>query len=69
MNRDRYVVLSLVAFTLVVASFVVLGVSRIFLGYHTAQLLSAPLGLVAFGLVVVLFADGIRTVLFGSAEE
>ncbi|WP_439026813.1 hypothetical protein [Haloarchaeobius sp. DT45] len=69
MNRDRFVTLSLVAFGLVVTSFVVLGVSRIFLGYRTAQLLSAPIGLVGFTLVVVLFLDAVKTRVVGSRDQ
>ncbi|WP_435358778.1 hypothetical protein [Haloarchaeobius sp. DFWS5] len=69
MNRDTYVTLSFVAFGLVVVSFVVLGVSRIFLGYGTAKYLSAPFGLVAFVLVVVLFLDGVRTTVLGTRDE
>ncbi|WP_256301513.1 hypothetical protein [Haloarchaeobius salinus] len=69
MDRDRYVTLALVAFGLVLVGFVLLGFGRIFLGYHTAQLLSAPFGLTGFALVVVLFIDGIRTVARGRAGD
>lgn len=69
MDRDRYVTLALAAFGLAVVSFVVLGIGRSVLGYHTAQLLSAPFGLTAFALVVVLFVDGLRTVVRDRAGE
>jgi hypothetical protein len=62
MDRDRYVTLALVAFGLVLVGFVLLGFGRIFLGYHTAQLPSAPFGRTGFAIVGVLFLDGIRTV-------
>ncbi|WP_435347615.1 hypothetical protein [Haloarchaeobius sp. HRN-SO-5] len=61
MDRDTYVSLSFLAFGLLVASFVVLGLGRVAFGYRTAQLLSAPIGLTAFGLFLVLLADGVRT--------
>jgi hypothetical protein len=69
MERDRYVTLALVAFGLVLVGFVLLGFGRIFLGYHTAQLLSAPFGLTGFAIVVVLFLDGIRSVVRGRTGE
>lgn len=59
MDRNRFVVLSLVAFGCVLASFVTLGIGRIALGYRTAQLLAAPFGMVAFALVVVLFGAAV----------
>ena len=62
MDRDRYVTLALLAFGLVLVGFVLLGFGRIFLGYPPAQLLSAPFGLTGFAIVVVLFLDGVRTV-------
>ncbi|WP_323676504.1 hypothetical protein [Halorubellus sp. PRR65] len=68
MDRNRFVSLSFVAFGCVLASFVTLGFGRLALGYRTAQLLAAPFGLVAFVLVVVLFAVSLRTVLFGTDD-
>lgn len=55
MNQQQFVQLAILAFALVVASFVVLGTSRLLLSYRTAQLLAAPIGLAGFGLVVYLF--------------
>ncbi len=55
MDRSTFGTLALAAFGLVLASFVVLGLSRILLGYRTALLLAAPIGVVASVLVVVLF--------------
>ena len=68
MDRDRFVSLSFVAFGCVLASFVTLGFSRLVVGYRTAMLLAAPFGLVAFVLVVVLFASAVRTVLTGGID-
>lgn len=68
MDRNRFVLLSFVAFGCVLASFVTLGVGRIALGYRTAQVLAAPFGLVAFALVVVLFAVSVRTMVFGDDD-
>lgn len=50
MNRDTFVALSLVAFALILGSFVALGFGRLVLPFRTAQLLAAPLGLLAFAL-------------------
>ncbi|MFC4407539.1 hypothetical protein [Haloarchaeobius iranensis] len=69
MDRDRYVTLALLAFGLVLVGFVLLGFGRIFLGYHTAQLLSAPFGLTGFAIVVVLFLEGVRTAVRGRTGE
>ncbi|WP_255170724.1 hypothetical protein [Natrononativus amylolyticus] len=55
MNQQQFVQLAILAFCLVIASFVVLGTSRLLFGYRTAQLLAAPVGLLGFGLVVFLF--------------
>lgn len=68
MDRNRFVLLSFVAFGCVLASFVTLGFGRIALGYRTAQVLAAPFGLVAFGLVVFLFAVSVRTMLLGDDD-
>ena len=55
MDRNRFVLLSLVAFGLILASFVVMGLSRVVLPYRTARLLSAPTMLLAAVLVGYLF--------------
>ncbi len=55
MDRQGFVRLALLAVGLAVASFVVLGSSRLVVPYRTAQLLAAPVGLVAFSLLVYLF--------------
>ena len=47
--------LSLVAFGLILVSFVVMGFGRIVLPFRTARLLSAPTGLLAAALVAYLF--------------
>ena len=51
--------LSLVAFGLILVSFVVMGVSRIVLPYRTARLLSAPTMLLAALLVSYLFVRAV----------
>ncbi|GAB3025730.1 hypothetical protein [Natronobiforma cellulositropha] len=54
MDQQRFVTLALLAFGLVVASFVLLGTTRIVVGYREAQLVSAPVGVVGFSLLVSL---------------
>lgn len=68
MDRDRFVTLAFVAFGCVLASFVTLGFSRLVVGYRTGMLLAAPFGVVAFLLVVVLFATAVWTVLTGGID-
>ncbi|USZ72819.1 hypothetical protein [Natronosalvus halobius] len=56
MDQHDFVRLSLLAFGLVVLSFVVLGFSRIVLpSFQMAQTVAAPIGLVGFALAVFLF--------------
>lgn len=55
MDRHGFVKLSLVAFALVIASFFVLGFSRLVLPFRIAQTLAAPIGFLGFALVVYLF--------------
>lgn len=68
MNQQRFVRLSLLAVGLAIASFVVLGTSRLVVSYRSAQLLAAPIGLAAFSLLSYLFvratlsAVGLRTI-------
>lgn len=59
MDRNRFVLLSLVAFGLILVSFVVMGLSRIVLPYRTARLLSAPTMLLAAVLVAYLFVSAL----------
>ena len=54
MDRQGFVRLALLGIGLAVSSFVVLGVSRLVVDYRTAQLLAAPVGLVAFVLLASL---------------
>lgn len=56
MHRNTFATLALLAFGLVVVSFVVMGFSRIVLSYRTARLLAAPFLTVAALLGVGLFA-------------
>lgn len=55
MDQSRFVKLSLLAFGLILVSFVILGFSRLVLPYRTARLLSAPTMLLAAVLVAYLF--------------
>ncbi|QLG47751.1 hypothetical protein [Natrinema halophilum] len=55
MDRSGFVRLSLIAFGLVVVSFVVRGLSRIVFEVELANLLQAPFAVVGFGLLVYLF--------------
>ena len=59
MDRTRCVTLSLVAFGLILVSFVVLGFGRLVLDYRTARLLSAPTMLLAAALVAYLFVRAV----------
>jgi len=63
MHRDRFVLLALIAFGLILVSFVILGTSRIVLPYRTARLLAAPTMLSAFLLVCYLFVRAVLSVL------
>ncbi|MFP9192117.1 hypothetical protein [Natronosalvus vescus] len=55
MDQHEFVKLALVAFGLVILSFMILGFSRLVLSFRTAQILAAPVGVIGFGLVVFLF--------------
>ncbi|UPM43565.1 SurA N-terminal domain-containing protein [Halocatena salina] len=59
MRRHTYGTLSVIAFALIVVSFVILGFSRIVLPYHTARVLAAPTLLGGFVLVCFLFVRGV----------
>lgn len=59
MRHQTYATLSIIAFVLILVSFVILGFSRIVLAYQTARLLAAPTLLVGFALVCVLFVQGL----------
>lgn len=54
-NQQRFVSLSAVALGLVVASFVLLGVTRLVVGVRTAQVLASPVGFAGFALLAYLF--------------
>lgn len=62
MNQSTFVRLGLLSFGLVLATFVVRGASRLVLDERTATLLSAPIGLVAFALLVWLFLVALLSV-------
>lgn len=63
MDRNRFVFLALLAFGLILVSFVILGTSRIVLPYRTARLLAAPTTVSAFLLVCYLFVRALLSVL------
>jgi hypothetical protein len=63
MDSNRFVRLSLLAFGLVLVSFVVLGFSRIVLPYRVARVLAAPTLLAGAGLVAYLFVTAVLAVL------
>ncbi|SFS81896.1 hypothetical protein [Halostagnicola kamekurae] len=55
MDRSGFVKLSVVAFGLVVCSFFIRGMSQLFVGQTTAEMLQAPLAIVGFSILVYLF--------------
>lgn len=59
MDRNGFVKLSMLAFGLILVSFVILGFSRIVLPYRTARMLSAPTMLLAALLVSYLFVRAV----------
>lgn len=62
MKQSTFVRFGLLSFGLVLATFVVRGTSRLVLDERTATLLSAPVGLVAFALLVWLFLVALLSV-------
>jgi hypothetical protein len=59
MRRATFGKLAVLAFGLILASFVVMGFSRIVLPYRTARLLATPTTLVAAALVAYLFVESV----------
>ncbi len=59
MRHQTYGKLAVLAFSLVLVSFVILGFTRAIVGYRTARMLAAPTTLLAATLVVFLFARGV----------
>ena len=55
MKQSTFVRLGLLSFGLVLATFVVRGTTRLFLGERAAMVLSAPVGLLALALLLCLF--------------
>lgn len=62
MKQSTFVRLGLLSFGLVLATFVVRGTTRLFLGERTATLLSAPVGLFTLALLVWLFLAALLSV-------
>ncbi|WP_331233082.1 hypothetical protein [Natronorarus salvus] len=56
MRQSTYVRLGLLAFGLILATFVVRGTTRLVIGDRTSMLLSLPFGLAALALLCLLFA-------------
>jgi hypothetical protein len=67
MDRNGFVKLALLAFGLILLSFVILGFSRLVLPYQIARLLAAPTTLLAFALVCYLLVRAVLSKL-GIAE-
>lgn len=59
MQRATFGWLTVLAFGLILGSFVVMGLSRIVLAYRTARILAAPLLLLGAILVVSLFVQSL----------
>lgn len=62
MRRATFGKLSVLAFGLILVSFVVMGLSRIVLPYRVARLLAAPTLLAGAALVAVLFVQSLLAV-------
>lgn len=59
MRQSTFVRLGLLAVGLALLTFLVRGPTRVVFGDRTAMLVSAPIGLVAFALLAVLFVVGL----------
>jgi hypothetical protein len=59
MDRNGFVKLSLLAFGLILVSFLILGFSRLVLPYRMARVLAAPTTLIGFGLVSYLLVRAV----------
>lgn len=59
MRRHQFVVRSLTALALVLASFVILGFGRLLVPYRVARLLAAPTLLLAVALTLVVLAQAV----------
>lgn len=55
MDRERFVMLAVIAFGIVAVSFVLRGVGRVFVGLEVARLVSAPVAVAGFLLLAYLF--------------
>ncbi|OVE86373.1 hypothetical protein [Natronolimnobius baerhuensis] len=55
MRKERFVLLTVVALGIVFASFVVRGVGQLIVGRDSAVLVSAPIAVIGFGMLVYLF--------------
>ncbi|KYH25492.1 hypothetical protein HAPAU_21640 [Halalkalicoccus paucihalophilus] len=62
MKQSTFVKYGLLAFGLVLLTFVIRGSTRLFLGDRTAALLSAPVGVSALLVLVVLFVVAVLSV-------
>lgn len=64
MDRNRFVLLAIAAFGLLLASFLIRGTTRILLPYRVSLILAAPVVFAAFAIIVYLFVWGLLD-LFG----
>lgn len=62
MKQSTFVTLGLLAFGLILLTFVIRGTTRLILGDRVAALLSAPVGIAAGGLLLGLFVLAILAV-------
>jgi hypothetical protein len=62
MRQSTYVRLGLLAFGLILGTFVVRGTTRLVIGDRTSMLLTLPLGLSALALLVALFVLALLSV-------
>ncbi len=62
MRQSTYVRLGLLAFGLILVTFVVRGTTRLVIGDRTSMLLSLPFGLTALALVCLLFTLALLSV-------
>ena len=69
MPRDRFAPLALLAFGLILLSFVILGISRIVFPYRVARILAAPTTFAVFLFVCHLFVPAVLSVLGVSPIE
>jgi hypothetical protein len=63
MKQSTFVKWGLLSFALVFLTFVIRGSTRLVLGDHVSMILSAPVGLGALSLLVILFTTAVLSIL------